>query len=192
MEKFYAKKWTCQGVSRHAIIMSFLEAGERRQQAMAQTTATGLPTIGDVIRAWRKYHGLRSKELAAKAGVRSQYLSEIEHNRTANPKEEYLVKLADALGVPLQDIYGRQMPPEKGEDDEAEQEEDQQISMANPAIALPKSRFRTSREKFKDIIASARLTDEDEEKVFAAFVEIARPILALIKTQGGRERKVKR
>lgn len=77
---------------------------------MAQTTVTGIPTVGDCILAWRKFRGLRSTELAEKAGVRSQYLSEIEHNRTANPKEEYLVKLADALGVPLQDIYGRRMP----------------------------------------------------------------------------------
>jgi transcriptional regulator with XRE-family HTH domain len=79
---------------------------------MAQKTASGLPTIGDVIRAWRKFHGLRSTELAEKARVRSQYLSEIEHNRTANPREEYLEKLAAALKITLRDIYARQMPPE--------------------------------------------------------------------------------
>jgi transcriptional regulator with XRE-family HTH domain len=90
---------------------------------MAQTTVTDIPTIGDVIRAWRKFRELSSGELAEKAGVRSQYLSEIEHNRTANPREKYLVKLADALKVPLQDIYGRRMPPEKREDGKPEEEE---------------------------------------------------------------------
>jgi transcriptional regulator with XRE-family HTH domain len=77
---------------------------------MAQTSTGDLPRIGDVIRAWRIFRGLRSTELAARAGVRSQYLSEIEHNRTKNPKEDYLQKLADALEVPLKDILGRQMP----------------------------------------------------------------------------------
>jgi transcriptional regulator with XRE-family HTH domain len=82
---------------------------------MVQKIATRLPTIGDVIRAWRKFRGLRSIELAEKAEVRSQYLSEIENNKTANPREEFLEKLAEALGVPLQDILGRRLPPEDGE-----------------------------------------------------------------------------
>lgn len=56
---------------------------------MAQKSTSRLPTIGDVIRAWRKFHGLRSIELAEKAEVRSQYLSEIENNKTANPREEF-------------------------------------------------------------------------------------------------------
>ena len=79
---------------------------------MTQTTVSGLPTIGDVILAWRKFRGLRSTELVKKAGIKKGYLSAVEHNKRANPQEEYLVKLADALDVPLQDIYGRRMPPQ--------------------------------------------------------------------------------
>jgi hypothetical protein len=64
-----------------------------------------------------------------------------------------------------------------------DEEEDQQISIAHPAISLPDSLFRTSREEFNDLIDAAHLTTEEDEQVFAAFVEIAKPILALIKTQ---------
>jgi len=81
---------------------------------MAQMTTTGLIPIGDVVRAWRKFRGFSSTKLADKAGVRLSYLSEIEHNKTAHPREEYLEKLALALEVPLEDIYGRRMPPEDG------------------------------------------------------------------------------
>jgi transcriptional regulator with XRE-family HTH domain len=81
---------------------------------MAQSTATGLPTIGDVVLAWRKFRGLRSTELVQKAGIKKGYLSALEHNKRATPQEAYLAKLADALGVPLQDIYGRRMPPANG------------------------------------------------------------------------------
>jgi transcriptional regulator with XRE-family HTH domain len=82
---------------------------------MAKTTTTGLPPIGDVIRAWREFRGFSSTKLADKAGVRIAYLSEIEHNKTAYPREEYLEKLALALEVPLQDLYARRMPPADGQ-----------------------------------------------------------------------------
>ena len=78
---------------------------------MANAVTTRLPTIGAVIRAWRKFREMTSTELSEKAGVRIAYLSEIEHDRTKRPEEEFLEKLADALEVPLEDILGRRMPP---------------------------------------------------------------------------------
>ena len=82
---------------------------------MAKTTKTGLPPIGDVVRAWRLFNKMSSTQLANKAGVRIAYLSEIEHNKTAYPREEYLEKLALALGIEVQDIYARVMPTQDGE-----------------------------------------------------------------------------
>ncbi|HEX3036952.1 MAG TPA: helix-turn-helix transcriptional regulator, partial [Thermodesulfobacteriota bacterium] len=79
---------------------------------MAQTTSTSLPTVGEVILAWRKIKQLSSTQLANKAGVRIAYLSEIEHNKTQYPREEFLEKLALALGLELADIYARRMPPD--------------------------------------------------------------------------------
>jgi transcriptional regulator with XRE-family HTH domain len=158
---------------------------------MAQTTTTDIPTIGEVILAWRKFRELSSTELADKAGVRIGYLSTIEHNKTVNPWPEHLEKLADALGVPLLDIHARRMPPKKkgrkrlkratGPTLSPKQPAAPQPTIAGPSLALPDKLFGSAREEFKDLIASAYLTDEEEEKVFSVFVEIAKPILALIK-----------
>jgi transcriptional regulator with XRE-family HTH domain len=57
---------------------------------------------------------MTSTELSEKAGVRIAYLSEVEHDRTIHPQEEFLEKLADALNVPLEDILGRRMPLKDG------------------------------------------------------------------------------
>jgi transcriptional regulator with XRE-family HTH domain len=82
---------------------------------MAKMTAAGLTPIGDVVRAWREFRGFSSTKLADKAGVRLSYLSEIEHNKTASPREEYLEKVALVLEVPLEDIYGRRLPSADGQ-----------------------------------------------------------------------------
>ena len=155
---------------------------------MAQKTATGLPTIGAVIRAWRLFRRLTSTELSKKAGVRIAYLSEIEHDRTINPKEEYLVKLAAALGVPLQDIYGRRLPPEKeGEDGEVEEDEEHEIdaptySTANTSIGIPDFLLNTLGNQIKEIerlVDFVPLTDEEEEMV-ASQLDTTKRLLKLI------------
>jgi transcriptional regulator with XRE-family HTH domain len=158
---------------------------------LAQRTTKRLPTIGTVIRAWRIFRGFSSTELAEKAGVRLGYLSEIEHDRSIRPYEDYLEKLADALDVPLEDILGRRMPPKKRFRKKLKsgtvltpspkQPTAPPPTMAGPSLALPDTLFGSAREEFEDLIASRRLTDEEEEKVFSVFVEIAKPMLALIK-----------
>jgi transcriptional regulator with XRE-family HTH domain len=174
---------------------------------MAQKTATGIPTIGDVIRAWREFHGLRSTELAALAGVRSQYLSEIEHNRTANPREEFLKKLAVPLKITLRDIYARQMPPEdaasvtiqsskqgvagqgnqkessaKVEDGEVGEEENQAVSaelstIANPSLDLTDSLLLITFEQIETLIKSKLLSKEALQKVAAGLLDATKLLL---------------
>jgi transcriptional regulator with XRE-family HTH domain len=179
---------------------------------MVQTTVSGLPTIGDVILAWRKFRGLRSTELVKKARIKKGYLSAVEHNKRANPQEEYLVKLADALEVPLQDIYGRRMPPEKREDGKAEEEEakdaggkekqdqnavglgrglkagTQAISTpmptaANPALALPDSLLYITFEQMETLIRSRDLSKEQMRRMTAGLLDSTNLLLEVIKPQ---------
>jgi transcriptional regulator with XRE-family HTH domain len=77
---------------------------------MTEEAVAIIPTIGEVVRAWREFRGLRPTELAQRAGVRKSYLSELEHNKTANPKQEHLAKIAEALAIPVLDILARRMP----------------------------------------------------------------------------------
>jgi len=161
---------------------------------MVQTTVSGLPTIGDVILAWRKFRGLRSIELVKKAGIKKGYLSAVEHNKRANPQEEYLVKLADALGVPLQDIYGRRMPPEKREDGEAE-EEDQTYDMVNSALAPTESPTEklldNAYERIKAIIESKHYSKEEAERFVSGLVAAAELLSKVIKPQYRSNKRVR-
>jgi transcriptional regulator with XRE-family HTH domain len=175
---------------------------------MAQTTKTGLPTIGDVILAWRKFRGLRSTELVQLAGIKKGYLSALEHNKRATPQETYLAKLADALEVPLQDIYGRRMPPKDGavvttpsskqgvagqgsqqvaadEERDGEAEEEERASgtptyrVAHPAISIRSLASSTIGGQIERLIASAGLPEEEEEEVGAALIKITKELLKL-------------
>jgi transcriptional regulator with XRE-family HTH domain len=111
--------------------------------AMAKMTKTGLPPIGDVVRAWRLFNKMNSTQLANKAGVRIAYLSEIEHNKTAYPREEYLEKLAIALGIEVQDIYARVMPTQDGEAEAASSAQQGEGDEGNKRGASAGTAFRT-------------------------------------------------
>jgi transcriptional regulator with XRE-family HTH domain len=110
---------------------------------MPQQTKTGLPTLGEVVLAWRKAKQLSSTQLANKAGVRLAYLSEIEHNKTQYPREEYLEKLAIALGLEVQDIYARRMPPENGDTGETTRTETDGEEAGNKKAVAGRTTFRT-------------------------------------------------
>lgn len=57
------------------------------------------------VRVWREHRGLGSSVLAEKAGIAQAFLSEIETG-TRNGTVETLRKIAEALGVTLDDLAG--------------------------------------------------------------------------------------
>jgi transcriptional regulator with XRE-family HTH domain len=146
--------------------------------------------FGQLLKEARKRARLTQQELAEKVGIHHSYISKME-KEDYRPSFDVAVELAEALGMSDDEEFLSAARPLKGfklvkvEDSEAKEEEEEAISMAHPAIALRKSRVRTSREEFKHLISSAHLIKEDEEKVFAVLVEVARPILDLMKTHGG-------
>ena len=60
--------------------------------------------LGERIKALRKEQQLTISELAEKAGVAKSYLSSIERNMQTNPSIQFIEKISEALGVPLNDI----------------------------------------------------------------------------------------
>ena len=147
---------------------------------MAKMTTTGVTPIGDVILAWRKFRGFNSTKLADKAGVRLSYLSEIEHNRTVNPREEYLEKLALALEVPLEDILGRRMPPvngeasgsQKGGGAEGSQKGASQSTVFNTPLAIKRQkilmhRIAVLKKKFEAVEKDLRNAQEELSEIEA-------------------------
>jgi transcriptional regulator with XRE-family HTH domain len=60
--------------------------------------------LGETVRARRKKLGLSQEEFAHRAGVRPTYLSAIERGER-NPALENLCAIANALGVPLAELF---------------------------------------------------------------------------------------
>lgn len=60
-------------------------------------------TAGEKVRALRKTRGWRQQELADRAGVNMQTVSNLETGRHA-PELPTLLKISGALGVPLTDL----------------------------------------------------------------------------------------
>jgi transcriptional regulator with XRE-family HTH domain len=60
--------------------------------------------LGDIIRKIRKDKKVTIKEIAAKAGVTSSLLSQIENNK-ANPSVNSLMAIAKALKVPMSSFF---------------------------------------------------------------------------------------
>jgi transcriptional regulator with XRE-family HTH domain len=143
---------------------------------------------------------MTSTELSEKAGVRISYLSEIEHDRTIHPKEEYLEKLTDALEVPLQDILGRHMPPKDdggittpssyqgvaGGDGQGSGVAT--YSAARPAISIRSLPSSTIGRQIEHLIASADLSEEEVKDVGTALIKITKHLITLMELQQEREK----
>lgn len=59
--------------------------------------------VGSVLREWRTAQGLRLSDVAARAGVSVQYLSEVERGRK-EPSSEVLGAVTEALGSSLSEL----------------------------------------------------------------------------------------
>src|SRR5205085_4052446 len=81
--------------------------------------------LGDVIKAWREARGLTVTELAARAGepISKGYISEVENNKIRKPNDEYLIRIAAALDIPIEYLVLRRLP-EEGEAVDKEEKED--------------------------------------------------------------------
>jgi transcriptional regulator with XRE-family HTH domain len=77
---------------------------------MAVTTADvqagrSLPSVGELLRAWRQRRSLSQLELALNADVSARHVSFLETGR-AKPSREMVLHLAEQLEVPLRDRNG--------------------------------------------------------------------------------------
>lgn len=69
-----------------------------------------IPTIGEVIRQWRKHAGINLTTFAKQAGMSKGYISALENNIIKNPTPENLEKLAAAIGITVRELLARKQP----------------------------------------------------------------------------------
>ena len=67
-------------------------------------------TFADSLRTIRKKHGLSQQKLAEKAGLSYVMIAKIEQGATKEPIVVSMIKLADVLGVSLDELVGRTPP----------------------------------------------------------------------------------
>jgi transcriptional regulator with XRE-family HTH domain len=67
--------------------------------------------LGQRLRRFREDRGWTQAALAEHAGVSKPYLSELEGDAGRRPSGQILLQLADALGVTVADLLGRQVLP---------------------------------------------------------------------------------
>ena len=63
--------------------------------------------FADSLRTIRKKHGLSQQKLAEKAGLSYVMIAKIEQGATKEPSVVSMIKLADVLGVTLDELVGR-------------------------------------------------------------------------------------
>src|SRR6058998_3423507 len=70
--------------------------------ARPMTGIASLPTVGALLRDWRRRRRVSQLDLALEAGISARHLSFIETGRS-RPSREMVLHLADELDVPLRD-----------------------------------------------------------------------------------------
>lgn len=70
---------------------------------------TSKESVGDRIRGFRQERGIKQTELAERAEVSKGYLSSIEAGEGKRPSGEILYRIAEQLGVTINDLLGRHM-----------------------------------------------------------------------------------
>lgn len=78
--------------------------------------------IGDYIKELREKRGYTLTQLADKAGVSKSYLSMIERNLQQNPSIQFLEKISDILGQPIEAIIQQTDAPHRSNNDELDGE----------------------------------------------------------------------
>ncbi len=65
-----------------------------------------LEDLGAAVREARTSQGISQEELSLRTGVHRNYVGGIERGER-NPTVATVAKLADALGIPIRDLFGR-------------------------------------------------------------------------------------
>lgn len=103
-----------RGVEEIAPIDQFRVALAQKRVASQAFIDLATP-LGQVVRAWREERGMKLTDLAKQAGrpITKGYISSLEHGKIKQPGDTHLVHLASTLGISVEDILLRRMPPKE-------------------------------------------------------------------------------
>lgn len=90
---------------------------------------SGIPAIGDVVREWRQYRQISLTEFSKQTKLTKGYISELEHNKIDNPKQDKLERMAEPLGISVRDILSRRMPGNVKDGNVASEEDMEEVQL---------------------------------------------------------------
>lgn len=76
-----------------------------------------MATFGETLKEKRRAAKLSQRQLAERAGVDFSYISKLENDRVAAPAADTVVRLAECLGCPAEDLLAaaRKMPTDSSD-----------------------------------------------------------------------------
>lgn len=110
--------------------------------------------LGDNIKRIRKFKGISINKLAKLSGISLGYLSDLENNKAKNPTMEKLNKIANILGVLVEDFFREYPEPPVDDAPTANPKDDFDIVEESKTPYSPKSteQFNTPEEAMKFIL----------------------------------------
>ncbi len=69
-----------------------------------------ITNLAESLKRLRKAHGLTQQKLAQEAGVSLIVVTKVEQGFTKDPAMSSLVKIADVMGISIDELIGRTIP----------------------------------------------------------------------------------
>jgi transcriptional regulator with XRE-family HTH domain len=177
--------------------------------SLAKKKLRGVPKLGERIKSFMTASNLDASQLSARTDISTSYMSRIVNGEVVNPTIDFVMRIADGLGVTEtelvrdEDVKGsrlvkvagsqtgrqeqgsQQVSADEDEDGEDEEAEELENSTAVAARGIPDSLFDPIGEKIKEIkrlIDSVSLTDEQGE-VVASHLDTLKRLLKFFEAQ---------
>jgi transcriptional regulator with XRE-family HTH domain len=157
---------------------------------------------GETLARFRDEAGLSQRDLGAAIGLDPTQVNKIEHGHRPPLRAKYMKPLVRALRLErsqaekLVDLarLSRKVLDFMVEEDEAEEEERRPISTApsttaNSLVELPARFVGAKAEEVERLIASGGYSEEEEEDVWGAVIEMIKRFNSFKESQRRRERK---
>lgn len=137
--------------------------------------------LGSRIRLRRQAQSIRLSTMARDLGYDKGYLSHVENNR-AIPSEDLLKKIAEYLGLTLQDLRQCAIVKLTRGTGSLHPGSVTDLGLTLPALSLRMTpRKRTIAQRIERLLSSAHLTDAENELVEESLVALTGEMLRLIK-----------
>jgi transcriptional regulator with XRE-family HTH domain len=196
---------TCREFCKEYNCFKFLGSltNEGGRISLVRTKQRGVPTLGGRVTSLMEAAQLNASELSARTGISVSYMTRIIQGEVINPTIDFIIRIAAGLGVTESELLredeedkdagrGKKTNHKAAGHGQVLKSKPRPISTLMPTVAhtgkaLPYVPVSTVGEQIERLLASSRLSEEDEKKIATALIEITKHLLALTTQREKRE-----